>query len=119
MKSSFWGWPSKESKLKKENEKPSRSPRWVSTVMNSHSPEIQDCYQNMLKLNPTIKGKIKVRIFVTSSGSVSEVQVISSSLANSILETMIVKSISQWDDFGACDPMLGDKVYVQEYVFGE
>jgi len=119
IESSFWKSSSKVSGLKKENRKPSRSSRWVSTIINRHSSEIQDCYQTILKLNPTIKGKIKIRIFVSPSGSVSEVQVISSTLGNSVLETMIVKSIGKWDDFGVCEATIGQKVYVQEYVFGE
>jgi len=73
----------------------------------------------MLKLAPTLKGKIVVRIFVSPLGSVSEVQVISSTLSNSEFVTMIVKSIGQWDDFGVCEEIVGQKVYIQEYVFGE
>lgn len=60
-------------------------------------------------------------VFVDSSSTImpSIIQVVSSTVSNIELETMVVKCIGLWDDFGVCEQEVGEKVYIQEYVFGE
>ena len=60
-----------------------------------------------------------VRIFVSHLGIVTEVQIVTSTVRNKDLEIIVVKCIAQWDDFGACEKKVGERAYIQEYMFGE
>lgn len=58
-----------------------------------------------------------VRIFVTPDGTVSQVDVPSSTIVEIRFQNMITDLIKQWKDFGVCGSNKL-KVYRQEYVFG-
>ena len=113
-------WPAPGAIIKsKSPSKNLRSPRWISQIINNHNNEVQECYQKMLKVDPSLKGKMVLRFFVTPKGSVSEVQIVTSTVNSSDFEKLVIENIASWRDFGECDQKLGEKIYVQEYVFGE
>jgi len=96
---------------------PERKAAQASSIINSHNDEIKACYHDYLKLNPSVTGKMVVRIFVTPDGTVSQVDVPSSTIVEIRFQNMITDLIKQWKDFGVCGSNKL-KVYRQEYVFG-
>lgn len=101
----------------KSNRK-ARSPEEITRIMLLHNRTIQDCYKQALKRNPELKGKIVVRFSVKPDGTVNLVNIINSSIDDNRLERCIVRRIKRWNDFGGCEPSLGDLYYRQTYVFG-
>lgn len=47
----------------------------VSRFVRSRQKSIQSCYEKQLKLNPALKGKLSVRITITTSGKVSDTEI--------------------------------------------
>lgn len=90
----------------------------VSAVVKGHNSAIQYCYQRALKRNPGLRGKVVVRFTISPAGSVSHVEIVSSTLRNSRVESCIINRIKRWNDFGAVDPSLGDTTFRQVYTFG-
>ncbi|MDZ7262027.1 MAG: AgmX/PglI C-terminal domain-containing protein [candidate division KSB1 bacterium] len=95
-----------------------RDPEVISAVVMSHNRAIQDCYKQALKEDPSLKGKITLRITVTPEGRVSNVTIVASNLNNPRLERCITTRIRRWNDFGLGDPDKGDVTFRQAYVFG-
>jgi len=90
----------------------------VTRVVNSHNRAIQDCFKQVLKNDPGLKGKVVVRFSVTPYGQVSSVSIVSSTIDDADMLRCIVSRISRWSDFGECDPSIGEMSYRQTYVFG-
>ncbi len=89
----------------------------ASLIMNSHNDQIKACYHDYLKLNPGVAGKMVVRVFVGPDGSVQQVEVSSSTIAEVDFQQRVIELIKQWKDFGLCASNRV-KVYRQEYIFG-
>ncbi|MBN2010604.1 AgmX/PglI C-terminal domain-containing protein [candidate division KSB1 bacterium] len=100
------------------NKRLARTPEQVTAVIVSHNQSIQDCYKQILKKNPAINGKIMLRFSVTPEGTIGNVEIINSTLNDVFLEKCIVRRVKRWNDFGACNPIVGDVFYRQTYVFG-
>lgn len=47
----------------------------ITSVIDAHRPQIQDCYQRQLKLDNTLRGSMQLQLRVTQSGAVDAVQV--------------------------------------------
>lgn len=90
----------------------------IMEIVNAHNSAIQACYQRALKRNPELKGKIVVRFTISPAGKVTEVNIVSSTLNESSVESCIVSRISHWDDFGMIDASKGDATVRQVYTFG-
>ncbi len=90
----------------------------VSQVVSSHNQAIQYCYNRALKRNPRLRGKIVVRFTINPQGSVTHVEIVSSTLNNRQVERCVVSRIKRWNDFGAIDPSKGDTTIRQVYTFG-
>ncbi len=95
-----------------------RSPEDITRIMVVHNRTIQECYKLTLKRNANIKGKVVVRFSVTPDGDVNDVNIISSNIKDEEMENCILRRIKMWNDFGICDPSMGDLSYRQTYVFG-
>ncbi|MFH1942484.1 MAG: AgmX/PglI C-terminal domain-containing protein [bacterium] len=95
-----------------------RSPEAIQEVLQSHVPAIRYCYERELKRNPTLKGKVSVRVTVSPDGSVKEATIVSSTLDNDRVERCILARVLLWKDFPAIDPSEGDVTFRQVYVFG-
>jgi len=112
-------------KLNKKNKKnststendPVRGIEYISFVINQHSSEIQDCYHDYLKISPTIRGRLVVRISVNTKGQVDQVTIKESDIKDNEFKNRIIKIIKKWDNLGQGN--LKNQVYLQEYVFGE
>ena len=103
---------------KNKNSRATRTAEHVTNVLRSHNIAIQDCYKQIIKNYPDVKGKVVVRISVDTDGSVDQVQIIDSTIKNDQMLRCMTNRIRRWRDFGACDPELGTVSYKQTYVFG-
>ena len=95
-----------------------RSPEEITRVLMLHNRAIQDCYKQALKRNPNLKGKIVIRFTVTPNGTVNNADILNSTINDDKMKQCILRRVKRWNDFGYCDPALGDLSYRQTYVFG-
>ena len=95
-----------------------RSAEAIQEVLLSHVPAIRYCYERELKRNPTLKGKVSVRITLSPDGSVKDATIVSSTLDNERVERCILARIRLWKDFRPIDPSEGDVTFRQVYTFG-
>lgn len=95
-----------------------RSDEHIARVVASHNRAIQDCYKQVLKHQPGLKGKILVRISIDVRGMVIFAEIVESSFNHPKIEQCILNRIRNWRDFGPCDPSLGVKTIKIPYKFG-
>ena len=95
-----------------------RSSDAIQEVLFSHNKAIQYCYERELKRNPTLKGKVVVRITVNPEGHVVNASIVSSTLNNERVERCILARIRLWKDFKPIDPSEGNVTFRQGYLFG-
>jgi len=58
--------------------------------------QVKACYENQLKANPELSGKVELGWTVNPDGSVSGVSVLSNSTGNEDLANCIVRRIKRW-----------------------
>lgn len=95
-----------------------RHPKHLSQVVAGHNRAIQDCYKQVLKHQPGLKGKLTVRIVINPAGKVVMAEILNSTLNNPKIEKCVLRRIRRWNNFGACDPKLGNVPFIQVYRFG-
>lgn len=95
-----------------------RSPESLREVTLRHVPAIKYCYERSLRQNPSLAGKVVVRITVAPDGTVSDVSVVSSTLNDEKAEQCILSRIRQWKDFDPIAPSEGSVSFRQTYAFG-
>jgi len=95
-----------------------RSPESLREVTLRHVPAIKYCYERSLRQNPSLAGKVVVRITVAPDGTVSDVSVVSSTLNDEKAEQCILSRIRQWKDFDPIAPSEGSVSFKQTYAFG-
>ena len=95
-----------------------RSPDAIQEVLISHNAAIRYCYERELKRNPTLKGKITVRITIGSAGAVTNAEIVSSTLNSERVERCILARIRLWNDFQPIEEAEGDVTFRQVYTFG-
>lgn len=90
----------------------------IQAVVMKHNSAIQYCYERELRRNPSLKGKLVLRITITPQGTVRKVEIVSSTLGSPRVERCVVSRIRRWSDFGMIDPSYGDTTIRQTYAFG-
>lgn len=90
----------------------------VARVVLAHNPTIQDCYKQALKREPSLKGKVVIRIAIAPNGSISDVQILQTTIHQDAMLNCMLNRIRRWNDFGESDPAVGVMTYRQTYVFG-
>lgn len=90
----------------------------VQAVVTRHNNSIQYCYERELKRNPNLKGKIVLRFVITPSGTVKNVEMLSSTLNNRKVHQCIISRVRRWTDFGVINSSYGDTTIRQVYTFG-
>jgi TonB family protein len=95
-----------------------RSQSAIHEVIYSHLSAIQSCYERGLRKNPSLKGKVELRITVNPKGHVTNVEIISSTLNNPEVEDRILQVIGRWKDFPPIDEGEGDIKFRQTFAFG-
>jgi TonB family protein len=73
-----------------------RSNESLLAVVRRYAPGIQFCYDNELKRNPGLRGKLVVNITVLADGSVSEAIVVEDKLGSSAVTQCVVAQIRGW-----------------------
>ncbi|MEE4312765.1 MAG: AgmX/PglI C-terminal domain-containing protein [candidate division KSB1 bacterium] len=107
------------SKLRSVEDAPrSRRPEDVVRVVQSHKLALQDCYKQVLRDDPTIRGKIIIRFTIDPEGRVIDAEMVSSSLNSPEMEGCIINRIKNWRDFPLCHPSAGNMTYKQVFNFG-
>ncbi len=69
----------------------------VARYIKSRNAAIRSCYERELKLNPSLKGKLAMRITITTTGKVSEVEVDEDSLHSDAVSSCIRGLIRCWN----------------------
>jgi len=95
-----------------------RDAKSVVATIRSHFRSLQDCYKRELREIPSLKGKVSVRFTVNPDGAVIAVELISSTLNNSRLESCLLAKIRRWRDFPPCDASFGNQTFRQTFKFG-
>jgi TonB family protein len=96
-----------------------RTQKHIAEVVTSHSRVIQDCYKQVLKHQPGLKGRLLVRIEIDTEGKVVHAELVDSSINNPKIEQCVLNRIRRWNNFGACSPSLGIMSFRIPYKFGE
>jgi len=65
-------------------------------VFSDHGTEIQRCHQRAKIDNSDIRGKLTMKIAISSSGQVTSTTVESSNLRNGSLESCIAAAVKSW-----------------------
>jgi TonB family protein len=73
-----------------------RSNESLLSVVRRYAPGIQFCYDNELKKNPGLRGKIVVAITVLASGEVSEATMVENSLGSKSVADCVLAQIHGW-----------------------
>ena len=73
-----------------------RSNESLLSVVRRYAPGIQFCYDNELKRNPGLRGKLVVNITVLANGSVSEAIVVEDRLGSAAVTQCVVAQIRGW-----------------------
>lgn len=73
-----------------------RSNESLLSVVRRYAPGIQFCYDNELKKNPGLRGKIVVAITVLASGEVSDATVVENSLGSKAVSECVLAQIRGW-----------------------
>lgn len=90
------------------------------TITERYTARLRGIYQNELKKNPNLKGRITVRIRLNAQGIVVESpEVIESTLTAPEMETRVLASIAEWDDFGETLESQQNTVFRVTFKFGE
>ena len=95
-----------------------RSQSAIHEVIYSHLSAIQSCYERGLRKNPSLKGKVELRITVNPIGHVTNVEILSSTLNSPEVEDRILQVIGRWKDFPPIDEDEGDIKFRQTFAFG-
>lgn len=86
----------------------------INGVVASHKTSIRMSYENCLKRNPTLAGKVTVRFTISAAGIVSSITILENTTGNTDLEQEIKNKIRNWR-FDAIDE--GDVTVTYPFVF--
>lgn len=83
--------------LAENNNKTTNSDRQEETrkVFKHSMPKVKSCYENGLKLNPKLAGKVVTQFKIDALGKVRETSIVSSTLHDPAVEGCILKQLSQ------------------------
>jgi outer membrane biosynthesis protein TonB len=73
-----------------------RSNESLMNAVRRYAPGIQYCYDNELKKNPSLRGKLVVSITVLANGTVSEAIVVEDGLGSSAVRNCVLAQIRGW-----------------------
>lgn len=73
-----------------------RSNESLLAVVRRYAPGIQFCYENELKKNPGLRGKLVISLTVLASGEVSEAKVVEDGLGSAAVTRCVLAQIHDW-----------------------
>jgi TonB family protein len=68
----------------------------VQSVFRRRSSAIRTCYEKGLKSNPNLRGKVKIRFTISTSGRVTSIRVASNSTGSSSVANCIIGKVRRW-----------------------
>jgi len=86
----------------------------IKRVVRRNLPSIKHCYEQELRRNPKLAGKVTIEVTVAVTGAVTNAEVISSSMNNRAVEGCMTKTIRRWR-FPRPDD--GDVIFVYPFIF--
>jgi hypothetical protein len=84
----------------------------IRQVVHAHLDEVRKCYEDQLKSNPSLSGKLLIRFILSEAGTVSEAAVKKSTIPSPAVSSCIVERVKMWT-FPAAKGIVG----VVEYPF--
>lgn len=93
----------------------SRTIEDIQIVFDQNKGRIYGIYNRALRRNPTLQGKVVLKLTIQPSGKVSDCQVVSSELNDSDLESKLVRRI-KLIDFGAKDVAVMTVTYPIDFL---
>jgi len=88
-------------------------------VILRHKAALQDCYTQILKEHPSLRGEIKMRLTISPVGKVISANLLASTLQHVQLEELILERARRWNDFGEVHPAVGDVTFVQTFILAD
>jgi protein TonB len=85
---------------RKNSRTASRSIEEIQVVFDRNKSAIYSIYNRALRKDPSLQGKMVLRLTIAPSGKISHIELVSSELGNSALEGKLVQRIKMFD-FGA------------------
>jgi TonB family protein len=68
----------------------------ITSIVRSNLPRLQAIYNRSLKMNPDLKGKIIIKFTIVPDGSVSDVEMVSSTFGDADFENSMLLRVRQW-----------------------
>jgi len=94
----------------------SRSTEAIGRVVNQHQDAVENCFRKEARLNPNLKGSIRLQFTIRANGRVTNVRIVQSSLRNRKVESCVKRRVSSWR-FQAINPKEGDVTFRQKFIF--
>lgn len=88
------------------------APEIIARVVKMRSPVLRHCYENGLKANPTLAGKITIKLVIGTDGNVVTVQALSDTLGDAGVTSCVINSVKRWSF-----PAPKDGVVIATYPF--
>ena len=73
-----------------------RSQAAIQRVVSRQSSRLKRLYEEWLKRDPSLSGRLTVKFVILSSGAVANVEVVKSSTGNGDFDAMVVRYIKRW-----------------------
>jgi TonB family protein len=86
----------------------------IKRVVKRNLGAIKLCYDQELRRNPKLAGKVTMEVSVTATGTVAAADVVSSSLKNGTVESCIARTIKRWR---FPKPKDGDVIFTYPFIF--
>lgn len=68
----------------------------IRGVITSHTADVRACYQNELRRDPSLGGRVTVSFIVSPTGSVESPQIATSTMGNEAVESCITTVVGEW-----------------------
>jgi hypothetical protein len=68
----------------------------IRQVVRSHLGEVRKCYEDQLKMNPSLSGKLLLRFALSDAGVVSEASVKKSTIPSEAVSSCILDRVKKW-----------------------
>ncbi|HZZ85407.1 MAG TPA: AgmX/PglI C-terminal domain-containing protein [Anaeromyxobacteraceae bacterium] len=68
----------------------------LGAFIRARMSAVKACYENQLKRNPSLRGKIRVRFTILETGGISDIQAVENSIGSSEVASCIVATMRTW-----------------------
>jgi len=86
----------------------------ISATISKYRPEVRKCYEQGLKKNEALKGKVELAFTVDAKGKVDSVEVAKSELPDPAVGTCLTEKFKTWQ---FPENLEGQKTVVKAYPF--